>query len=335
MSDSGSSPGEKLRVSVIVPTFKRPALLAQTLESLQAQTHTNFAALICDNAGDEESAKVVSSLQDDRFTYLPRQTDLGMHRNAIDGFRRADGDLVFKLDDDDILEPSCFEVLRAPFTERDDVTLSFSATRLIDVHGDVLPSQTKAWAETTGVARLAKGYIKPFTTLAARGSIQLCAALVRRDAVDWDSFPERTATAYDLHIALQAAAGGAAAWFTPQPLVEYRLHPGSDSANKLAEQLTGGAYALQHALGGGRHRDTSAITESLWEHELRRGREFLRDGQPGRARVALRSAFSMKRERRAGTLLGLSYLPPGPRSHLLDIRRKHFVDATRLDAHQA
>ncbi|PID54483.1 MAG: hypothetical protein CSA58_09095 [Micrococcales bacterium] len=333
MAARDATPGHDLTVSVVVPTFRRPELLALTLASLKAQTHTNFQALICDNAAQAATEKVVADLADDRFTYLARETNLGMHRNAIDGFRRADGDLVFKLDDDDILDPTCFETLRQPFTERQDVTLTFSGTRLIDLHGDVLVPQTQAWAETTGVAGLGQGYVKPFTTLAARGSIQLCAALVKRSAVDWDVFPEQTATAYDLHISLQAARDEAAAWYTPQQLVSYRMHPGSDSANKLAAQLTGGAFTLQHALDSGRYEDTAAIEAALWEHQLRRGREFLRDGQADQARIALRKAWSLRRERQSGVLLGLSYLPNGPRHRVLAARKARYVDPTRVNAH--
>lgn len=322
-------------ISVVVPTFKRPGMLAETLASLTAQTHRNFIATICDNAADPETEAVVKELGDSRFVYLPRPENLGMHRNAIDGFRRAEGELVMKVDDDDILRPTCLETLAAPFSSRSDLTLSFSQIDLIDSASEKLPLQTKALSAVTGRDTLRAGYYQPFSHLAAGGAIQLCSALVRRDAVDWGILPEETATSYDLHIALEAARDNSAAYYTPEPLVGYRLHPGSDSANKLAAQLTGAVFALQYALDSGRHWDPVSIKEVLRETQLRRARELMIIGDTADAREALRKVNELRRSKSSARLTAMTFLPTSVQGKLMRGRKARVVDMTRLGAHSS
>lgn len=331
--ESRKRSASEISISVVVPTFKRPKMLAETLQSLVSQTHRNFVATICDNAADPATEAVVKGLGDSRFVYLPRPENLGMHRNAVDGFRRAEGELVMKCDDDDILRPTCLETLAAPFAARSDLTLAFSQIDLIDVDSRVLPVQSQALSEATGRETLREGHYQPFSHLAARGSIQLCSALVRRSSVDWKTLPEEVGTSYDLHIALEAARGNAAAFYTPEPLVGYRLHPGSDSANKLAAQLGGAVFALEYALDGGEHWETSAIRDVLRETQLRRARELIIMGEVDDARQALHKVGAIRRSRSSTRLLALSYLPTTVQSRLMKRRKEAVVDMTRLNAH--
>lgn len=322
-----------LQISVVTPTYNRPELLRRTLASLQAQTYPHFTATICDNANQPEVKAVVDELSDPRFHYLPRPENLGMFRNAIDGFQRATGDLVFKLDDDDLLAPDFFETLVVPFRDREDVTVAFSQLDLIDVNDDLLPSQTAAMAATNHRDTLAEGYHRPFTALAAQGSIQLAAALVRRDAIDWEEVPEDVATAYDLFLLLQAARDGATAYYCPRPLLKYRLHPGSDSANHLVNQLGGASFGLEMELANGRHSQLDTLREVLYDAKLRRARALLRTGRVGEARSDLRRAGELRRSPAVAKLLAVSLLPARLRDRVLAARQAASVDETRLGAH--
>ena len=42
-------------ISVVIPTYKRPQSLVDTLESLQAQTFRDFEAVVVDNAASPET----------------------------------------------------------------------------------------------------------------------------------------------------------------------------------------------------------------------------------------------------------------------------------------
>lgn len=320
-------------VSIVVPTFRRPELLAETLASISAQTHRAFDVLVCDNAGDPHTASVVDRLGDDRFRYLGRERNLGMLGNVLDGLSRAEGELVMELDDDDLLAPHCLETLAGGFETASDVTIAWSDLTMIDLHGDPLTEQTRAMSRVTGRAHLTPGLHRPFGALAAQGVLSTVSALIRRDAVRWDQIPLQVATAYDLHLTLEAAADSTAMWYTPERLVRYRLHPGSDSHQHLRAQLAGASFALRHALWSGRQDDEEAIRAALVAIDIRLARCQLGDGLRAEAVRTLRGTLATSVTKESLRLLGLAALPPAASRRILGARARRYVDPIRLNAH--
>jgi hypothetical protein len=88
------------RVSVIVPTRDRPAMLRDALASLQRQTYANWEALVVNDAGADVAAVVEAAAGEVRRIDLPQQRGPAAARNA--GIRAARGSVVAFLDDDDL-----------------------------------------------------------------------------------------------------------------------------------------------------------------------------------------------------------------------------------------
>jgi tetratricopeptide (TPR) repeat protein len=88
------------RVSVIVPTRDRPAMLRDALASLQRQTYANWEALVVNDAGADVAAVVDAAAGDVHRIDLPQQRGPAAARNA--GIRAARGSVVAFLDDDDL-----------------------------------------------------------------------------------------------------------------------------------------------------------------------------------------------------------------------------------------
>ncbi len=94
------------RCTVVVTTWKRPVLLAQTLESLLVQTYPlTDIVVICD--GDDADVRAVSrrfsSEQRIRWVFHPENRGLPAARNT--GAREASGEIVLFCDDDVIADP--------------------------------------------------------------------------------------------------------------------------------------------------------------------------------------------------------------------------------------
>jgi glycosyltransferase involved in cell wall biosynthesis len=88
-------------VSVIVPTRDRPALLAEALASLQAQSVADFECIVVDDAGTQPAA-----LPDDaRFRQVRRAQAGGPAQARNTGIEHARGRWVAFLDDDDVYVP--------------------------------------------------------------------------------------------------------------------------------------------------------------------------------------------------------------------------------------
>src|ERR1041384_5594624 len=92
------------RVSVIVRSYNRLPALAELLEALLAQDHDSFEVVVVEQtqAGAGEDVARLDALARDRRFRLLRYPPLGGPRARNAGVRRARGDLLVFIDDDDL-----------------------------------------------------------------------------------------------------------------------------------------------------------------------------------------------------------------------------------------
>ena len=89
-----------------VPAYNRPALLAETLASLAAQTvAVDYEVIVCDDGTLPETAATVARFPSDKFFYHRNTPTLGPVRNWNEALRRARGTWVMVLHEDDTLYP--------------------------------------------------------------------------------------------------------------------------------------------------------------------------------------------------------------------------------------
>jgi GT2 family glycosyltransferase len=112
-----------LPVSVIVPTKNRPALLADTVRALLAQTAMPAELIVIDQSVTDEGHRIVRALVDaiplerrPALVYVldPAITGAAAARNA--GLDLAGGDVVVFCDDDVVPDPDVIERLLAHYT---------------------------------------------------------------------------------------------------------------------------------------------------------------------------------------------------------------------------
>jgi hypothetical protein len=89
------------RVSIIVPTFDRPAMLRDSLESIARQTYRNVEAIVVVDGGPRLDA-LAADYPSVRFLYM-LENDAVASCNAA--FSQAGGDYVTFLNDDDLFFP--------------------------------------------------------------------------------------------------------------------------------------------------------------------------------------------------------------------------------------
>jgi glycosyltransferase involved in cell wall biosynthesis len=93
------------RVSIGLPTYNRPELLALVLECFRRQTFADFELVISDNASpDSEVRKLCEryAQQDSRFRYVRQPTNQGAERNFWFVFDQARAPMFLWASDDDI-----------------------------------------------------------------------------------------------------------------------------------------------------------------------------------------------------------------------------------------
>ena len=94
-------------VSVIVTCYNQARCITNTLESIVAQTYTNWECIIVDDGSEDDSAAVINDFIKDntRFTYL-FQNNQGVSVARNTGFKLASGNFVNFLDGDDTFLPN-------------------------------------------------------------------------------------------------------------------------------------------------------------------------------------------------------------------------------------
>lgn len=98
--------------SVVIPTFKRPLLLRRAVASVFSQTISDWELIVSDDeSGDSETWSYLCELQksDPRVHVIKNTGAHGQAGNVNNCLRRARGEWIKPLFDDDVLLPQCLE----------------------------------------------------------------------------------------------------------------------------------------------------------------------------------------------------------------------------------
>jgi glycosyltransferase involved in cell wall biosynthesis len=97
------------RVSVCIPTYLGDKTLGAAIESVLAQTFTDFELIVIDDGSPDDTRAVVERFSDHRIVYLRNEKNLGPQGNWNRCLEVAVGDYFKLLPHDDLLHPQCLE----------------------------------------------------------------------------------------------------------------------------------------------------------------------------------------------------------------------------------
>jgi glycosyltransferase involved in cell wall biosynthesis len=290
------------RVTVVVPTYRRPLFLIEALGSILAGSYSDFEVLVVNDGAEDDLAPARSRFCDPRIRWMTRPQRLGMLENNVDAFRHARGEFIAHLDDDDLWAESMLSTL-VPILERHpDVVLAFADHFVTDDAGVVDEAQSDANSRLWGRATLAEGIHRPFGRLAVvdRAIPLQCASVFRRSAISLAEYSGAIGGHWDTWTSYLLARSGGAAWYVPQRLAFYRRHAGSDWASDIDANLVSFSYCYERFLKD----DTLAawraeLTEELTAVQLRLATKLLRKGNTRDARRYARRAAVLRPTRRS------------------------------------
>ncbi|MEN3329571.1 MAG: hypothetical protein V7638_4378 [Acidobacteriota bacterium] len=295
-------------VSVIIPAYKVAPFLAETLESVFAQTFSDFEViLVNDGSPDTDEMEKVIEPYRDRIVYL-RQENRGAGAARNTGLRSARGRYVAFLDGDDIWLPSFLSEM-VSFIEGYDLVyanaLLFGASQVAGLtYMDTNPSSGAVTAESL---------------LAERCNIITSGVLARREPIiELGMFDETLRNSQDFDMWVRVAKRpGARLAFLPKVLLKQRHRPGSlasDSIKSVEGELKVMAKValrddLTEAERAAMERTVAFRSASL---EVDRGKLKLREGDFAAARRSFEQAY--ERQRSAKHRLVLLWLRLSPRT---------------------
>jgi hypothetical protein len=205
------------RVTVLLVTCNDEPFLAAAIDSVLAQTFTNFELLIVDDASTDRSRAVAAAYRDPRMRVVANPTNLGAGASRNRGLATNASEYVAELDGNDICFPERLAEQVAYLDAHPDVALVGCQATLIDIAG-----------------RPISIFSRPTTDLGIRWcrifqSPVIHSAVAYRRAVVWDElggYEERFRFGEDFDLWRRLARNHVIRNL-PQSLVAYRVDPES------------------------------------------------------------------------------------------------------------
>lgn len=111
-------------ISVLIPVRDAQDTVTVAIESVQAQTFTNWELVIVDDGSRDGTTAILEQFaQNDARVVLIRQNPKGIAEALKRGCEACRGELVARLDADDVMDARRLELQRAVFRDNDDCGL--------------------------------------------------------------------------------------------------------------------------------------------------------------------------------------------------------------------
>ena len=133
-----SSEGSRPLVTVLMPVFNAARHLRPAIDSILAQTFTDFEFLIVNDGSTDESRTIVASSGDPRIRIIDHERNLGLSAALNRGLVEARGELVARQDGDDVSMPERLARQVEFMRTHDTIALVGTRGRVIDEAGQFI-----------------------------------------------------------------------------------------------------------------------------------------------------------------------------------------------------
>ena len=222
---------ESPEITIAIPAFNRPALLAETLASIAAQTlRVPLEVVVCDDGRMSETEALVRQYASESFRYSSNPFTLGAIGNWNECLRMARGKWVMVLHEDDTLYPWYLESVMPHLNTRSAAVCTMTS------RGPVVPMVRRPHASPSVVRYQPRYFLKSSMT-------PFPGVLIRRDlALRLGGFDEAWGPLADYEFWYRLACTG------PIDVVRvigafYRVAPG-----QWTERIWGRMLGLAHLL---------------------------------------------------------------------------------------
>jgi glycosyltransferase involved in cell wall biosynthesis len=135
------------RVSIGLPVFNGEKYLTAAIDSLLAQTFTDFELIISDNASTDRTSEICQAYaaQDSRIRYYRESQNRGIAWNFTRTFELARGEFFKWHAHDDTCAPTLLERSVEMFDRDPAAVLGYARPAIIDERGEMLPDDPATW----------------------------------------------------------------------------------------------------------------------------------------------------------------------------------------------
>lgn len=212
---------ENILVSIIIPTFNSEKFIAETIQSIQTQTLTNWEVIIVDDGSSDKTVSVIFEIAqlDKRiqFFQIEKNSGAGIARNLA--LNQAKGRYIAFLDSDDLWKPTKLEK-QINFMSKNDLPFTFSFYDCIDEEGKPLKKRVESPRKLSYKQLFYCNYVGNLTGIYDVdyfGKIPISPIRKRQDWTLWLTILKKIKTAQPI----------------PESLAFYRVRQNSISASKF------------------------------------------------------------------------------------------------------
>ena len=261
-------------VSIIIPCYNRGDIVGETIESVLAQTYTNFEMLLIDDGSTDDTRAAILAYDDPRIRYFYKLNGgLSSARNA--GLEEARGEFIAFLDSDDVWQNWKLGAQLAIFRRHPEAGLIWSDMSTFTNAGEVLAERhLRDYYSAYGVVNFESAHKRSgtlsdlvagsptnlgsspyyvadvFHDMFSGNLVHPSTAIVRRERLRQSGpfEPEITGLgAEDYHFYFRICSHGPAA-FLDAPTTLYRVHPLQLSQCNRLHEARGNLNVVMHWL---------------------------------------------------------------------------------------
>lgn len=161
-----------MKVSVIMCAYNTEAFIAKAIESVLAQTYTNWELIISDDASQDQTVSIAEHFASDPRIRIIRQSEnLGFIRNKNSAFLLATGELITQLDADDTCPPDRLEKQVSVFINHPDIQICGGSYFQIDGEGKMVSGSYVEYDKDFLITEIQDNYPCVFASIMYRREI--------------------------------------------------------------------------------------------------------------------------------------------------------------------
>lgn len=210
------------KISVFIPYYNDKKYLSQSIDSVLAQSFTEFELILLDHASTDGSREIAESYDDRRIKHLHMKKNLGAGGGIlfIEFLKAASGKYVKPFCADDVMEIDCLGSLYTFMENKPGFDAVFADMEFVDEN---LISQRETWFQTR--RQITETEIA-FSYLHCGGSIlPYPASMLKRSVLRDSNFDKVCIQIADHFLWTSMILGGSKFGYLSRCLVKYRVHP--------------------------------------------------------------------------------------------------------------
>ncbi len=200
-----------LKISIIMGIYNCADTLPEAIESILAQTYTDWQMIMCDDGSADDTYSIAEDYvkkYPDKFLLIKNEKNMGLNFTLNHCLSKADGEYIARMDGDDISLPTRFEKEVAFLDTHPEYAIVSTPMIFYDENGD--------WGESTLIE---KPELRDYVFSAPVHSHAPC--MIRRDAfldVEGYTVDEKLLRFEDYHLWFKLYAKGYRGYNLSEPL---------------------------------------------------------------------------------------------------------------------